>query len=1101
MLISIYREKHLCSVNITMSLFKLVISSIKYYLKSNLLIALGIAVSTAIITGAFIVGDSVSYSLDRTVYYRLGNITHSITAGDRFFSMELAQRMESGMEYQTSAGMLAQGMGLADGGQLRLENLQILGVDEIFKEMSGTRTDIFQLIPGEAVISENVASRLNLHEGDMLLLRIQKASLIPLNTPLVSDAEQTVSRQVRIKSIAGREDFGRFDLQVTQTAPFNVFVSIDWLNDIMDLEQMANVIFINSPRDISKSEIAEKLCLEFRMADANLRLEYLSEKSMWELTSGRVFIDSSLSERLLDTLPTAAPVLTYFVNYIKNEADETPYSFVSSLPDSLLSGNELIVNQWLADDIHARPGDTLIMEYFEIGPLRELEVRQSEFIVKEITSVLGAYGDESLVPELPGLSDAGSCREWEAGIPIDLDKIRDKDEDYWNRYRGTPKAFISISKARELWSNRFGELTAIRISNKVADEQQIRSMIKDKTDPFSLGFQVNELRKNGLHAAENGYDFSQLFLGLSFFILVSGIILAALLVVFNLEQRTGQIGTLAAIGLSRKIIRRIYLAEGMLVALLGSFAGVLLAIFYGKMVFIGLNRVWQDIVRTDVLEMIIRPISLVAGFAISTLVSFLVILMLLHRHLKFSIAQLQKKIAVHHRIWLGRLKQVVMIILVVVAGGLLLWQFLSGGELNSTVFLTCGAMLLIGFLLLADHLMLKTEEKPAGMINMRSLSYKNLIRNRTRSLTVIILLSLGTFTVISTGSNRANLASKAQQESSGTGGFLFLAESTVPVLKNLNVPDVKNEFGMPDSLEFVQFRMHDGDDASCLNLNRVTNPRILGVSAVSLKDRFSFVTYTEFLSTSDPWASLEQDMEDVIPAVADQTVIQWGLGMKVGDTLHYVSERGDSVRLKLIGGLANSIFQGNVIISADHFLDIFPSSVGTSFFLVDGKFDDQDQLTTELKFIFRDYGWDMVPAVERLAEFATVQNTYLQIFLVMGAFGLLLGTIGLAIVLARSIYERRNELAVMLSAGYRIKQLFRIILREYNAILLAGIASGLLSSVIATLPAFLSGNQNVSISLLAILTGVIILNGIFWILLITSIQLRNMNLLDALRND
>ncbi|MBN1158974.1 MAG: ABC transporter permease [Bacteroidales bacterium] len=1084
-----------------MSLIKLVIASIRYYFKSNMLIALGMAVSTAIITGAFIVGDSVSYSLDRTVYYRLGNITHSITAGDRYFSSVFARRMEQGMEYMTSAGLIAEGMGLADGGQLRLENLQILGVDEKFQEMSIAQREIFQLQPGEVVISENVAARLNLDEGDMLLLRIKKASLIPLNTPLVSDADQTVARQVTIKAIVGREDFGRFNLQATQTAPFNVFIGFDWLNDIMDLEQKSNIIFISTANNDAKNEIAEKLRRELQIEDANLQLQYLPEKAVWELISERVFINSSLSEKLLDTLPSAVPFLTYFVNSMRHGDGDTPYSFVSSMPDSLLSGSEIIVNQWLADDIQARPGDTLSMEYFEIGPLRELEVCQTEFIVKEIIPVLGSYGDESLVPDLPGLSDAGSCREWEAGIPIELERIRDKDEEYWNRYRGTPKAFISISRARELWSNRFGDYTAIRVSSGAADEQEIMNLIKNSTDPFSLGFRVNELKKGGIQAAQNGYNFTQLFLGLSFFILVSGVILAALLVIFNLEHRIEQIGSMAAVGFSGKMIRKIYLTEGMLVALLGSLVGILLAVLYGKLVFIGLNRVWQDIVRTDLLEMVIRPLSLAEGFIISMVVSWLVIMLLLRRQLKFSITQLQKKTIVGHRDWVVRLKQGMMVALVLVAAGLLLWQFFSGKELNSTVFLGSGAMLLIGFLLMADLRMLQTEEKPIDRMNMRSLSYKNLVRNRTRSLTVIILLSLGTFTVISTGSNRANLAADAQVKSSGTGGFLFLAESTVPILKNLNDPDIKNEFGIPDSLEFIQFRTYDGDDASCLNLNRVTNPRVLGVDPDALKDRFSFVTVTEFLDESDPWASLEKDLDDVIPVVADQTIIQWGLGMKMGDTLHYVSERGDSVRLKLIGGLANSIFQGNVIISADNFLQLFPSSVGTSFLLMDGAYENRDQLAEELNFAFRDFGWDMVPAVERLAEYASVQNTYLQIFLVMGAFGLLLGTVGLAIVLARSIYERRNELAVMLSAGYRFKQLFGIILREYNALLLAGIASGLLASVIATLPAFLSGYQNVSFSLLTFLTGIIILNGFFWIMLVSAIQLRNLNLLDALRND
>ena len=54
--------------------------------------------------------------------------------------------------------------------------------------------------------------------------------------------------------------------------------------------------------------------------------------------------------------------------------------------------------------------------------------------------------DPTRVPHLPGLSDAGHCREWEAGVPIDLDAIREKDEKYWDDYKGTPKAYISTEQ-------------------------------------------------------------------------------------------------------------------------------------------------------------------------------------------------------------------------------------------------------------------------------------------------------------------------------------------------------------------------------------------------------------------------------------------------------------------------------------------------------------------------------------------------------------------------------------------------------------------------------------------------------------------------------
>ncbi len=58
----------------------------------------------------------------------------------------------------------------------------------------------------------------------------------------------------------------------------------------------------------------------------------------------------------------------------------------------------------------------------------------------------------------------------------------------------------------------------------------------------------------------------------------------------------------------------------------------------------------------------------------------------------------------------------------------------------------------------------------------------------------------------------------------------------------LNDPAVKYEYGIEGELSFVQMRLADGDDASCLNLNRIVTPRVLGLDPAALKGRFSFVT-------------------------------------------------------------------------------------------------------------------------------------------------------------------------------------------------------------------------------------------------------------------
>ena len=63
-------------------------------------------------------------------------------------------------------------------------------------------------------------------------------------------------------------------------------------------------------------------------------------------------------------------------------------------------------------------------------------------------------------------------------------------------------------------------------------------------------------------------------------------------------------------------------------------------------------------------------------------------------------------------------------------------------------------------------------------------------------------------------------------------------------------------------------------------------------------------------------------------------------------------------------------------------------------------------------------GFDVVDAREQLAQFLAVQNTYLSTFQSLGALGLLLGTIGLAVVQLRSVLERRGELALMRAGGF-----------------------------------------------------------------------------------
>jgi putative ABC transport system permease protein len=1104
-----------------MTILRFIRNNLYFYARKNLLLALGVAISGAVLTGALVVGDSVEYSLNRIVEHRLGEITHVLKAGDRYFTRDLSKRVEKQLHIPLSSILMQEGSAVADGGARRINRVQVLGVESSFDGMAGTNNYYSTLSGDSVIISSNLSRRLSVGVGDELLLRIEKASLIPLNAPFVSDAESVVSMRAIVRGVAGEEELGRFNLKVSQTAPFNIFMSLARLEELMDFSGRVNVLLFRSGEergnDLSPEEIWKSVEEQFSASDAGLTLNVLDDLQQLELTSGRVFIDDVLSEPLFNMHVTSEGILTYFVNRIESESGAAPYSFVSTLPSQELESHQIIINEWLAEDLTAGPGDSLELSYFVVGPLRELTDTTVTLVVHSIVPMEGRFGDGKLMPDLPGLSDAGNCRDWETGVPISLELIRDKDEDYWDEFGGIPKAFISVERGVELWKNRFGTYTSFRYPMKdvrTAAEAgstlvSFENSLMEQIHPSMLGFKLETTREKGYEAAGGGVDFSQLFGGLSFFLLVAGILLSVLLFLLNIESRQEQLKTLVVMGIPLKRIRRMVLGESMLVALLGSLAGVLLAVVYNKLVFLALNGVWSGVVRTEMMHMDIRMATLATGLLFTLLIAFMAIWFPLNRILRRHISA-HRRLGARQKKTFGekplRLSRLAIAWLFSITGltavGLIASQMLRMEVVNVALFFGAGGLLLVSAVLFFYWFLSRPASEKGGGIDLPALSMKNARRNLTRSMSIVILFAIGAFLVISTGSNRKDLFSNAGDPGSGTGGFLYYAESTAPLLRQLNDPDVKYEYGLSEDYSFVQLRKADGDDASCLNLNKIVNPQVLGVVPEMLEGRFSFVTRTALLDDIHPWLSLERELPDgLIPAIADETVIKWGLGLSVGDTLHYTNSNGGEMKLLLIGGLAPSIFQGNVLIADERFLEQFPESSGTHVFLVDGAIADTAMIGSELGRGMRDLGWDMELTAGRLAEFNSVTNAYLSIFMVLGALGLLVGTFGLVVVLWRSVLERSREIALLKAVGYRRREIRRLVVREYMVLLLMGIGTGFVTAIVATLPSILNAHTGTSFSSILIWLAVLVVNGWFWIHLVTRSALKNESIYRALRNE
>ncbi len=1088
---------------------KLIFRNLIFFRRTHLWVVLGTMISAAILTGALITGDSVRYSLRRIVLDRLGNTRFALSSGTRFFNTDIADKLATQLGTAAAPVLEANGIAITGGGENRLNDVHILGVDRRFGEIGGIAGIYDTIPPGKAVVNKHVAGRLGLAVGDEFLLRIDEPDIIPKDIPITPDSKSGVTMRVTVKHIAANSEFGGFNLNNDQVTPGNVFVSLDFLGGELNVGNTSNVLLVSDGGNKIQSvnEVDAAFANAWSLSDAGYKLTPTAKSGEIELTTDRIFLEPAVTGAAMNFERDVRGIFTYFVNELRCGDKTTPYSFVAGIDGLDTDGNDILINEWLADDLGAASGDTLSLTYFVLGESRSLIEKTAEFRIGGVVSMNGVYADSTLMPDFPGLADADKSREWDPGIPIDLDKIRDKDEDYWERYRGTPKAFLLLAAAQTLWQNRFGTLTAIRFdSGNIAE---LERALTGAVDPAALGFYFRDVKTAGEQASAHSVDFAGLFLGLSFFIIVAALLLTGLLYVFNIEQRSEETGLLLALGYTENAVKRLILTEGAVLVMVGSILGALLGVVYNQLILAALRTVWSDIVGTSAIVIHVRPITLAAGIVIGIIVNILTIFLVARNQMKQSIADLQKGI-----IKLGAVKphKPVKSFAVGAASlvGMIVILALSAGETGDSFafFFTAGALLLAGGVAFANaYIVKKAGAVGASALGLFNLGIRNTVRKRIRSLAVIGLLASGIFIVFTVGANRQSLSNDAENRASGTGGFALFGETVLPVLYDLNTEQGREYYGLDTvddrSVSFVQFRVKEGDDASCLNLNRVAAPQLIAVDPAELTKRkaFTFVKIANNVDSERPWEILDEwQPGDVIPGIADQTVIVWGLGKAVGDTLAYVDESGRTFRVRLVGGLANSVFQGNVIISENAFRAKFPSVSGSNMFLADAPFGDIDQISQTLNRALEDQGAEIVPAYERLAQFAKVENTYLSIFLILGTFGLIIGSIGISIVIARNVSERAGELALLYAAGFERKQIRKLILSEHSVLLLAGILIGTVSALLAALPAFMRPGSGIPYLTILVLLCLVTANGILWTWAAASLAIGR-DLLPALRNE
>ncbi|HEX3248912.1 MAG TPA: FtsX-like permease family protein [Pyrinomonadaceae bacterium] len=1102
--------------------------SLRYYWHTNLVVVLGVAIAVSVLAGALLIGESVRGSLRDLSTRRLGK-TDDLISSANFFREQLAA------DLGVACPLIAlKGVAVYEPNKRRAGDVKVYGIDERFWKFNGV-ANIAALENGEAFVSESLVAELGNDVGDSLLLRLEKPSDIPVES--LHGRKEDPGKTVRLKVtrvLRGADSLGEFSLQPQQDAVRAIFVSLSFLQKELDQEGRVNTILVSRVPGTQPQTIAALLKDKATLEDLGLKLRVINDQHSISVESAGKIINEHVVAAATQAAQSLSlrtvPVLSYLANSINDGEHSTPYSLVTALDDETLAKlakssvaatkhPAIILNDWTARDLNAKPGDTVSLEYYVWLENGRLETKRAEFELTAVTPITGLAADRELVPEYPGITESQDLSDWDPPFPIDLSRVRKQDEDYWHQYRATPKAFIPLAAAQALWGTRFGKLTSIRVEGAEA-LNAYGEKLRQAIDPALMGMQVVPVRDQSLAASRGATDFGEYFLYFSFFLVVSALMLTVLFFKLGIEQRAREVGTLQALGFSDSGIRNLFLAEGMLLAIVGSLLGLIGAVAYAAFLMYGLRTWWVGAVGTTALTLHISWVWMVVG-ALGGVVAAVVCIFVTLRRLGHastrsllagSIDFSRKDAKTQRKAFLGgfaSLREKFLGPVLTVLGVALL----IAGALNAiprvAAFFGGGVVLLISGISYVS-LWLKRGKRPpiqgTGWWTVARLGFRNATYRPGRTVLCITLIAAAAFIIVAVDSFRRSGASAADRKS-GTGGFPLLAESLLPVVHDANTPAGRESLNLTGDaalkdVSIVNLRVRPGDDTSCLNLYQPRNPKIVAPPESFIRDnRFTFQSSlaSNAEEHANPWLLLDHQFENaVVPVIGDANSLTYVLHVKVGDELVIDNSTGP-LRLLIVGALSDSIFQSELLMSEKNFLRLFPSEPGYRMFLIDvPDLRHVTDVSTILEDRLSDFGFDVVLTGDRLANFHRVENTYLSTFQLLGGLGLVLGTFGMAAVLLRNVFERRKELALLRAVGYNSSHFATMVITENVLMLVCGLAVGFVCALLAIAPVLFERGARLPNRSLGLLLLAVLLSGAIASLVGTLAALRS-PLLPALR--
>jgi len=1077
-----------------MTRLRLILRNLGYFRAANLAVIAGMGVATAVLTGALMVGDSVRGSLRALAVERLGPIEH-VLYSSQFFPQGLAERISSLPEFREQyrscvAGVLVRGGVTNASGTLRAAGVQIAGVEG---------TDWLRVPGGEAIINTELAGLVLSPVSSTIVVNVATAEDVPRDATFArrSRADLMVERpSLRVKEVAGSPGvLSHFSLAASQRTPRNAWMNLGDLQEAVGQPGRVNMLLVEGKGFEGASggvgALNEMVRRVAGLGDYGLGMSGSRDGREAVLSSRSTYLSPAVAEAVAAAAKAIDVPIRRVSVYLANKVVKfeggasgeaaRPSSVlhyciiagIDSVDGQALGADEMAINEWTAEHLGAKRGDMIRFDYYHResnGELKDVGAPVA-FRVGRILPMTGLGADPTLTPVYKGFTDADTIGGWKApqGVEINKKLVTAADEEYWEKHKASPKLFVNLETARGLWGNAFGDVTSVRVpagsAGRFAEE------LLRRLDPGAAGLYFQPIKAEQLAAAGGGTDFAGLFVGFSFFLIGAAALLAAMLFRLAIEGRARQLGLLGAVGFSGSSLQRLAFVEGGILAVVGAVVGGPVGVGYTWVMVYGLRTWWVGAVGTTALHLHVEAGTLIAGLVASFITAMVAVYWAVRRISRSAPSALLSGAwssqempiatgggaggvfrvfsAVH-----GSVGAVLAAVVLVVVGT-------TRPTAAEAAFPGAGALLLVAALLFTSSRLRAVGQRTSesAVRSVAILGFRNASRHGARSVLTMALIAFATFTLVVVASMRQSPLADTRDRQSGTGGYQLMLGADVALPGDLNTRKGRDLLALrdPDSpllsrATFTSFRSWAGQDVSCLNLTRPTSPTILAAPR-ALIERRGF-TFAGTISKSDnPWELLDSSSSgDVIPVVADNETATYILKLNLGETLPIRDELGRPRKLRLVATLAGSIFQSQLLMGERDFVRLFLTQSGFGTVLVECPNEDIGDLQRLLSTELDDFAVTVESTSARLARYQEVANTYLSTFEVLGSLGLMLGTIGLAVVLLRNLIERRAELALLSALGFRPAARLGLVLSENILLLVLGLLMGTGAALGAVLP-------------------------------------------------